>query len=63
MLQTGKTGKTFLLANAATELPRLPYGQTWAHFGFRCSSKAVGLTCRNESAHGFFLSREKQRQF
>jgi hypothetical protein len=31
--------------------------------GFRCTSAAVGLTCKNASAHGFFLSRERWRIF
>ena len=36
----------------------LAYGTTWAGGGLRCTSAETGLTCRNRSGHGFFLSRE-----
>lgn len=36
----------------------LPYGRTWRHGGFTCSSARTGLTCRNRAGHGLFLSRE-----
>jgi hypothetical protein len=39
----------------------LGYGSTWSGGGFRCTSAEVGLTCRNKSGHGFFLSRERWR--
>jgi hypothetical protein len=35
----------------------LAYGTNWSRAGFRCSSAFTGLTCRNRSGHGFFLSR------
>lgn len=39
------------------------YGQT-AEFGpITCSSERTGLTCRNQSGNGFFLSRRKQEVF
>ncbi len=41
----------------------LAYGRTWRRGGFTCRSAAVGLTCRNASGHGFFLSRERWRRF
>ena len=41
----------------------LAYGATWSGGGLRCTSDAVGLTCRNTSGHGFFLSRERWRAF
>jgi len=41
----------------------LTYGTTWSGGGLRCTSASVGLTCRNGSAHGFFLSRENWRTF
>lgn len=41
----------------------LAYGRTWRKRGFTCRSAAVGLTCRNASGHGFFLSRERWRRF
>jgi hypothetical protein len=41
----------------------LAYG-TSIHFGgITCSSAITGLTCRNRSRHGFFLSRERWRLF
>jgi Family of unknown function (DUF6636) len=39
----------------------LPYGKTWKHGGFRCSSARTGLTCRNAKGHGLFISRESWR--
>jgi hypothetical protein len=59
----GRTQVGYLMANAATGLPRLPYGHTWRWRGFSCASEATGLTCRNPQGHGFFLSRESQRVF
>lgn len=41
----------------------LGYGKTWSRNGFTCVSAIAGLTCRNRSSHGFFLSREHWRQF
>ena len=41
----------------------LSYGRTWSGVGIRCTSAATGLTCRNQSGHGFFLSRERWRAF
>jgi hypothetical protein len=41
----------------------LAYGTTWAGGGLRCTSAETGLTCRNKSGHGFFLSRENWRAF
>jgi hypothetical protein len=41
----------------------LAYGTTWSGGGLRCTSASTGLTCRNEDGHGFFLSRERWRQF
>jgi hypothetical protein len=41
----------------------LRYGTTIRIAGIRCSSAATGLTCRNRSGHGFFLSRERWRTF
>jgi hypothetical protein len=41
----------------------LGYGRTWSAGGLRCTSAITGLTCRNKSGHGFFLSREKWRSF
>jgi hypothetical protein len=42
----------------------LAYGKTWrGSDGLRCASAFTGLTCRNKSGHGFFLSRETWRSF
>ena len=43
--------------------PVLVYGKRWAGGGLRCTSRFRGLTCRNRSGHGFFLSRERWRSF
>ena len=37
--------------------PVLAYGRTWRGDGMSCKSTVAGLTCRNRSGHGFFLSR------
>lgn len=42
--------------------PVLAYGSTWRKRGYVCQSRTAGLTCRR-GAHGFFLSRERQRLF
>ncbi|HEY7629449.1 MAG TPA: DUF6636 domain-containing protein [Thermoleophilaceae bacterium] len=41
----------------------LKYGHKFHHRGLRCGSAVKGLTCRNVSGHGFFLSREHSRVF
>jgi hypothetical protein len=41
----------------------LGYGATWSGGGFRCTSAVAGLTCRNRSGNGFFLSRARWRSF
>jgi hypothetical protein len=41
----------------------LAYGRRWSAGGITCSSAATGLTCRNRSGHGFFLSRARWRTF
>lgn len=41
----------------------LGYGKTWSGGGLRCTSAVIGLTCRNNGGHGFFLSRERWRAF
>ena len=41
----------------------LAYGTRWSSGGLRCTSAVEGLTCRNTSGHGFFLSRENWRAF
>jgi hypothetical protein len=41
----------------------LAYGSTLQVGGIGCASATTGLTCRNRSGHGFFLSRERWRSF
>ena len=41
----------------------LKYGHTFKRKGLRCRSAVKGLTCRNKSGHGFFLSRGHSRRF
>ncbi len=48
---------------AARRAPVLAYGRTWSRRGITCASRTSGLTCRNRSGHGFFLSRERWRLF
>ncbi|MHA6345412.1 DUF6636 domain-containing protein [Roseivivax sp. CAU 1761] len=40
-----------------------PYGQSGAFGAITCRSERTGLTCRNPSGHGFFLSRRSQQVF
>jgi hypothetical protein len=39
----------------------LPYGKTWRQGVFTCTSAVTGLTCRNRTGHGLFISRESWR--
>jgi len=41
----------------------IAYGRTWRRGGFECWSRAKGLTCKNASHHGWFLSREHSYRF
>jgi hypothetical protein len=41
----------------------LGYGKSWSGGGISCTSAVAGLTCRNKSGHGFFLSRARWRSF
>jgi hypothetical protein len=41
----------------------LAYGTSWSRDGFRCTSRATGLTCVNTRGHGFFLSRESWKVY
>jgi hypothetical protein len=63
----GRRGRASTLCAGDTVLdpkaPVLAYGHTWRRNGFTCTSRATGLTCRNLSGHGFFLSREHSRVF
>ena len=53
-----------ILYNPATQRPSyrlLPYGATWRHAGFTCTSRITGVTCRNAAGHGLFVSRGSWR--
>jgi hypothetical protein len=63
MRVSGRPQSAYVQANAATDFPKLAYGRRYAWHGIRCTSASAGLTCRNLSGHGFFLSRERQRVF
>ena len=63
MRPTGRARVTWVVGNIATEVPVLAYGRSWSSEGFRCRSRRSGLTCRNQSGHGFFLSKQAQRIF
>lgn len=44
-------------------VPVLRYGLTWRRGGITCTSQSTGLTCRNASGRGFFMSRARTRLF
>jgi Family of unknown function (DUF6636) len=41
----------------------LGYGKMWSGGGITCRPALAGLTRRNRSGHGFFLSRARWRRF
>jgi hypothetical protein len=41
----------------------LGYGKAWSGGGLTCKSAFAGLTCRNRSGRGFFVSRARWRTF
>ena len=41
----------------------IPYGTTWRHNGFACSSSRNGLRCTNRSGRGFFIARGEAYRF
>lgn len=41
----------------------LRYGQRWSWQGMQCTSTFSGLTCRNRSRHGFFMSSSRTNLF
>ena len=63
--QLRSVGKAWSFCAGDTALdPRarvLAYGSRWSRGGFTCVSRAAGLTCRNGSGHGFFMSRAHSR--
>jgi len=63
MQTRGRVSVGYFMSNLATDFPVLRYGRTWFWHGIRCTSRASGLTCTNQSGHGFVLSRQSQRVF
>jgi hypothetical protein len=65
--EMGVRGRVYVTCHGDTAIdPRshvLRYGTTWRKPGFVCTSKRVGLRCRNRSGHGFFLSRRHSFRF
>jgi hypothetical protein len=66
-LTLGRTGRAGVVCAGDTVLDPdarvLPYGSTWRRSGIVCTSRATGLTCKNASGRGFFLSRQRWRRF
>ena len=53
-----------VLYNPDTQKPSyatLPYGRTWRHGPFTCSSRVTGVTCRSRAGHGLYVSRQTWR--
>jgi hypothetical protein len=61
VLCAGDPGPLLPQIDAAAKV--LAYGTTIRVGGISCASATTGLTCRNHSRHGFFLSRERWRMF
>jgi len=40
---------------------RLAYGSSWRRGPFTCTSAVTGVTCRNRTGHGLFISRQAYR--
>ena len=39
----------------------LAYGKSWQRGPFTCASRVTGVTCRNHTGHGLFISRQTYR--
>ena len=39
----------------------LAYGKSWQRGPFTCTSRVTGVTCRNRTGHGLFISRQVYR--
>ena len=53
-----------ILYSPDTQHPRyvtLPYGKSWRQGVFTCSSRVTGVTCRNRTGYGLFISRASWR--
>jgi hypothetical protein len=66
-IEVSRTGRASLVCHGDTAIDPhsrvLAYGRTFRRDGVACTSRRTGLTCRNRSGHGFFLSRERWRRF
>ena len=66
-VEVSRLGRAILVCHGDTAIdPRsrvLRYGHTWQRDGLSCTSRFDGLTCTNQSKHGFFLSRQSWRIF
>jgi len=54
----------FCPAGATGEHPvyrTLAYGKSWRRGPFTCTSRVTGVTCRNRTGHGLFISRQAYR--
>ena len=39
----------------------LPYGKSFRHGAFTCTSRVTGVTCHNKNGHGMSISRQAYR--
>ena len=66
-LSVSQRGRVSLVCHGDTALDPhsrvLAYGHSFRRTGIECTSRFTGLTCSNESGHGFFLSRQSWRRF
>jgi Family of unknown function (DUF6636) len=67
-LNAANRARSYCTSNAAynmgTERPnhaKLAYGKSFRHGVFTCLSRITGVTCRNRSGHGLFISRQAWR--
>jgi hypothetical protein len=59
----GAAGAAVPTVDTVTTGFNVPSRSTWTWHGIRCTSRRTGLTCKNQSGHGFVLSRQSQRVF
>ncbi len=62
--KAGVTCSGGILYSPGTQRPvyvNLPYGKSWRHGVFTCTSRLTGVTCTNRSGHGLFVSRQTWR--
>lgn len=67
MFAVDKTGKAYMLCYSDYPFDPNPtilhYGQTLKGKTYQCTSQATGMTCKNNSGHGFTLSKNSQKLF